>query len=115
MTRALLLVLLSAGCAVPLTGVASLTLLAAPGAALEAEPMGPPVKVRQCVNQVMGVVTWADIAPTHETVISQALKETGADVLLDAKITNSQSNFGVYINACTQVEGTPAKFKAVSL
>lgn len=114
MIRAVLLSLpLLGGCAVPLTGVASLTLLASPSAVLGAEPMGPPVKVRQCVKQVMGVVTWAEIAPTHETVVSQALQETGADVLLNASISNTQSNYGVYITACTQVEGTPAKFKKV--
>lgn len=113
MLRTVWLLPLLGACAAPLTGVGSLSLIAAPGAALEADPMGPPVKVRLCVNQVMGVVQWADIAPSHEAVVTEALKQTGADVLLNAQISTTQSNYGVYVNACTQVEGTPAKFKKV--
>lgn len=102
--------ILLTGCAAPLTGVGSLTLLAAPESGLGVEPIGPPVKVRQCANSVLGFIQWADVSPTHETVIAQALAETGADLLLAAQVFTTQSNFVFYVNTCTQVEGTPARY-----
>jgi hypothetical protein len=97
-----------------MTGVGSLSYLGAPGTPMEAEPIGAPIKFRECVNSVMGVVKWDDVFPTHETVLAHALEQAGADLLLDAKLYTTQMNAGVYANFCTVVEGTPARLKAVA-
>jgi hypothetical protein len=78
---------------------------------MEVERLGDPIEVKTCFHQVLGRVGWAKIAPTHETVVTEALRAANADVLLDATIETRVSNFLVYTRSCTVVQGVPAKLK----
>ncbi len=104
-----MILLLWFGCAAPLTGLPSFTMMA-PGGTSGAVAIGPEVTVEQCSTNVLGIFSWAAAVPSHEGVIAKALAETGADVLLNAELSTKTFNAYVYTQACSRVVGTPARF-----
>lgn len=101
------------GCVAPFTGVGSLAVLAPPGAPLQAVPIGPAVKVEQCQRQILGFM-FSQPVPSHETVVTEALIQTGADLLLDAKLSTSRTTvLSFYARLCAVVEGVPARIEGV--
>ena len=105
-----MMLLLWMGCVAPLTGLPSFSLMA-PSGGVEAEAMGPAITVEQCNTQVLGFISWAAQAPSHEGVVAKALAESGADLLLDAELSTKTFNAYVYTQVCTRVTGIPARFK----
>src|SRR5262245_11479989 len=100
------------GCA-PFSGTASLTLLARePSAAAAYEPLGPRVEEETCGNWLLFFVWWGRV-DSHETLVARALERTGADALVDARMTESSGGFPfIYQRDCRRVEGLPARSAA---
>lgn len=105
-----MILLLWMGCVAPLIGLPSFTMMATADG-VPAEPMGSAITVEECSKNVLGFISWADELPSHEGVLAKALKESGADVLLNAELSTYTFNAWVYTKSCTRITGVPARLQ----
>lgn len=102
-----------AGC-VPMSGVASLTLMTRDlpkgSGDLEMLTEGP--------VELSETTTWCAVLlifgqnPTHESVLKRMLEKYGADVIVDAELENFQMGIPyLFLQLGTTVRGWPARFK----
>lgn len=96
-------------CGSPMQGSASLTLLSDQNeAALKFyKPIGGEVSDQNCIRSILFI--WYGKQPNHETVLARMLDENKADVLLNARFTESSwTTFPFYTSYCATISGTPA-------
>lgn len=107
---AALTLLCSTACA-PMVGVPSLTLLSRDSSASSLyTAVGGTAKTSDCRHWGLILFIWGDVAPSHEAVVTRMLEEHDADAILNARITTSQYGLPyLYMQTCTNVEGTPAR------
>jgi hypothetical protein len=107
---ALVALVATTACA-PMVGTPSLTLLSQDDAVDKRfVAIGGRVKGSDCLHWAGVLFIWGVVQPSHEAVVQRMLEEHDADAILDAELTTSQYGLPyVYLQACANVEGTPAR------
>lgn len=105
--RVLLAVGLVVGCTEPYRGAPSLSLLSAGPTRDHYRAVGPVRTSVACRQSVLFLFGGGD-PPSHEAVLARMLAESGADVLLDARLTTERVSLLVFSRTCAVVRGQPA-------
>ena len=103
----LLLLLLVAGCRAPFLGGPSVTLLSSEPTHPVYRPIGSPVHMKEC-NWVF-LLFGGGTTTHHEAMVDRVLEDTGADVILNARLDNTVAYFFLGARSCVEVRGQPAE------
>jgi hypothetical protein len=77
------------------------------------QSMGDEISDEMCLNIGPLFLFWWGEQPIHETLLSNMIKDSDADVLLDAEFESSFIFIPyIYMNDCVKITGVPAKRKA---
>ena len=110
----LLISLFFIGCASPMRGVGSVTLLTRDmnTQAKNIEVVGPVDQESDTFYWAAIFVMWGDPALTHEAPINRLLAKHKADLIMDAEITDSVFMIPyIFTMQKTTVKGTPARYR----
>lgn len=115
MRKVVLLALMAAstwGCAAPMIGAGSLTVLSREMKAdgQNVRKVGEAVKESDCFHMFLFLFGAGTPAPSHEALVRRTLDKYDADALVDARLSMSVVPlFPLYMGVCTTVEGQPVR------
>lgn len=94
-------------CTEPYRGAPSLSLLSTAPSRAYYRTVGPVRTDADCSQSLLFLLGGGD-PPSHEAVLARMLAESGADVLLDARLTTDRVSLLLFSRTCAVVRGQPA-------